>query len=38
GTVADHLRAGSPLEEVRFVLFGADALAAYEAALEELPA
>ncbi|GAB6064721.1 O-acetyl-ADP-ribose deacetylase [Deferrisoma palaeochoriense] len=36
GTVADHLRAGSPLEEVRFVLFGPDALAAYEAVLRGL--
>ncbi len=37
-TVADHLRGGSPLEEVRFVLFSARDLDAYRAALEQIPA
>ena len=35
--VADHLKAGSPLEEVRFVLFSARDLDAYRAALERIP-
>ena len=36
GSVVEHLRRGSGLREVRFVLFSPAALAAYEAALEEL--
>ena len=36
GTVIDHLRGGSGLAEVTFVLFGADTLAEYQAALAEL--
>jgi O-acetyl-ADP-ribose deacetylase len=36
GTVADHLEAGSALDTVRFVLFSADILAAYEAATTRL--
>ncbi|MBE0617112.1 MAG: O-acetyl-ADP-ribose deacetylase [Proteobacteria bacterium] len=36
GTVADHLRAGSALEEVRFVLFSAVDLETYEEALRHL--
>ncbi len=35
-TVASHLRAGSPLEEVRFVLFSAGDLAVYRSALEAI--
>jgi O-acetyl-ADP-ribose deacetylase len=35
--VAERLRAGSPLEEVRFVLHSAGDLAVYEAALVEVP-
>jgi len=35
-TVADHLRAGSPLEEVRFVLFSAADLATYAEALRDI--
>lgn len=37
-TVIEHLRAGSQLERVIFVLFGQKALAVYEAALDELAA
>jgi len=36
GAVIAHLEAGSPLEEVRFVLFSDTVLAAYETALEKL--
>jgi O-acetyl-ADP-ribose deacetylase (regulator of RNase III) len=36
GTVTDVLRAGSPLEQVRFVLFSDSDMAVYRAALERL--
>jgi len=36
GTVAAHLEAGSPLEEVRFVLFSEGDLATYEEVLREV--
>jgi O-acetyl-ADP-ribose deacetylase len=35
--VAERLRAGSPVERVTFVLFGADTCAAFERALSRLP-
>jgi hypothetical protein len=36
GTVTEVLRAGSPLEQVRFILFSDSDLAVYRATLERL--